>query len=243
MVITTRGGKARVLEYDKNYELISKEQSHKRIETLQLISNLVFGVFLQILIIIFIVKFDSTHRPTWQETDIRLVPKLNTYIFSMSENFVVNLYPTDSKLQILQDSKRALRFQLPPSLFVFAYEYNQRLNLIYGNYEPSKSTNNNGKSCSYPCYSLHFLFFSIDCSKPWYLVEEDEKCVPKEGEVKNYTYFFQIGSGKAAERKQFGKIKPDSKYDVDYVFRIHQDLSPLLVQVGPRIWLHGEIRT
>ena len=139
MVITTRGGKARVLEYDKNYGLISVEQSHKRIEFLQLISNLVFGVFLQILIIIFIMKFGPSNKPTWQETDMKLVPKLNTYIFSMSENFVVSLYPTvsksDMKLQILQDPKRALRFPLPPSLYVVAYEYNQRLNFIYGNDE------------------------------------------------------------------------------------------------------------
>ena len=232
MVITTRGGKARVLEYDKNYELISVEQSHKRIEFLQLISNLVFGVFLQILIIIFVMKFGPSNRHAWQEIDMIMVPKLNTYIFSMSENFLVTLYPTvsktDMKLQILLDSKRALRFPLPSSLFVVAYEYNQRLNFIYGNYEPTKI----GKiTFSNQCCNNHvLLFFSLDC----------DKCDPKAAEVKNYTYFFQIGSGKAAERKRFGEIQQDNRY---VEFRILDDLSPLLVQVGPRIWLHGEIRS
>ena len=93
MVITTRGGKARVLEYDKNYELVSKEQSHKRIELLQIISNLVFGVILQLLVIIFLVKFGSPNRTEWLETDIKLAPKINAYVFSMSKNSVASLYP------------------------------------------------------------------------------------------------------------------------------------------------------
>ena len=163
MVITTRGGKARVLEYDKNYELISVKQSHKRIEFLQLISNLVFGVFLQILIIIFIMKFGPSNRPKWQEIDMIMVPKLNTYIFSMSENFVVSLHPTvskiDMKLQILQDPKRALRFPLPPSLYVIAYEYNQRLNFIYGNDELASSSNAIDGKIFMPNVSLFHMIF------------------------------------------------------------------------------------
>ena len=67
---------------------------------------------------------------------------------------------------------------------------------------------------------------------PLYLQETDDKC-DKEN-VRSYSYFFQIGSGKATTKKKFEKIRNDAE------FRIPDNLPPLVVQVGPHIWLHGE---
>ena len=63
-------------------------------------------------------------------------------------------------------------------------------------------------------------------------LDTDDKC--EKENVRSYSYFFQIGSGKATEKKKFEKIGNYAE------FRIHDNLTPLLVQIGSHIWLHGE---
>ena len=50
--ITTRGGIAKELEYEKNHDLISKPQSHSRIVLLFLSTAIFLFIFFQILIIL-----------------------------------------------------------------------------------------------------------------------------------------------------------------------------------------------
>ena len=89
--------------------------------------------------------------------------------------------------------------------------------------------------CSCHRSNHHFLLiFFLDCGKPYLSLETDDKCFPNEEEVKSYSYFYQIGSGKAAQRKKFDSNRLDAE------FRIEDNLSPLFVQVGPYIWMHGK---
>ena len=130
MGITTRGGIAKTLEYDKNDDLISEIESQTRIIFILLITAFMFSILLQILVlfisqIIFNAakNFQIVHKPA---------PKLNYYLQSISKYGDVYILP------IIQTSNNSLTtgsyvntYTFPKNDIQFCYHYQE--DMVYFN--------------------------------------------------------------------------------------------------------------
>ena len=121
MGITTRGGVARILEYNKNDGLISEIESNKRIIIILQIFAFIFSIILQfIVLLIFGTIYDGTK--TFLLVDDRLTPNLNYYVQSISLNGSVRLLPI---LQTTNSSTGCVREE-------FAFRFLKILSLYWG---------------------------------------------------------------------------------------------------------------
>ena len=135
MGITTRAGVARTLEYDKNDDLISEIESHKRIIIMMLIFTFVFCFMLQILIfLIFQNMYERT--PNSLSVDQKETPKLNYHLQSIFKNGSVFRFP------IIQSSKNLLTtgsfiktFTFPKVDIQFGYYHGEDAIYFHGKYQ------------------------------------------------------------------------------------------------------------
>ena len=142
MVITTRGGPARVLEYDKNYGLIAKTESDDRIAILSILSSAILIILLQFLIIL---SFNYGQR---QILDAAKTPNpiYQTYMISVTNNGTVYVSPPVIQNKYSQlmsfekhdwEKKRSLK---KLSGFHLVYEFQDLVYYLYGQYGNKFST-------------------------------------------------------------------------------------------------------
>ena len=143
MVITTRGGVARVLEYDKNYGQINEMESGHRITLLLIISSAFLIILLQSLII---VSFNYDRNQLILIASKTPSPMYRTHILSVTNDGAVYVSPPviqNKHLQLMSfekhdwEKKRSLKnlagFQL-------VYEYQDLVYYLYGQYDKLFST-------------------------------------------------------------------------------------------------------
>ena len=120
--ITTRGGIAKELEYEKNHDLISKHQSHSRIVLLFLSIAILLCIFFQILIILSV----------FFNTSPGLLKNLSNefhqnYILSIMENGDVQLISLENTYESIK-----LDFSFPQkSRFKFVYYDMEKLYFLH----------------------------------------------------------------------------------------------------------------
>ena len=139
MGITTRAGVARILEYNKNYGLISITESSKRIIIVLQTFAFLFCFYLQFILLII---SNTIHNGTENFLLVgqRPTPKLNYHIQSILLNGSVCLLP------ILQTSNSSLIsnklldiFSFPKSEIKFAYQYRGDLVYFYSSFNEEYS--------------------------------------------------------------------------------------------------------
>ena len=143
MVITTRGGVARVLEYDKNYGLIAKKESDGRITLLFIISSVILIILLQFLLIL---SFNYGHRQLILDAAETPSPIYQTYMISVTKDGNVYVSPPviqSNYLQIMSFEKND--WQKKWSLkdlagFHLVYEFRDLVYYLYGRYSKEIST-------------------------------------------------------------------------------------------------------
>ena len=91
MGITTRGGKARVLEYEKNDDLVTKETSLERIYSLLLCSSTFFNIWLLICILTAFSVGETILNLELTDEEMHDIP--SNYLMSITNEFEVFLYP------------------------------------------------------------------------------------------------------------------------------------------------------
>ena len=91
MGITTRGGKARVLEYEKNDDLVTKETSLERIYSLLLCSSTFFNIWLLICILTAFNIGEIIRNLEITDEEIHDIP--SKYLMSITNEFEIFLYP------------------------------------------------------------------------------------------------------------------------------------------------------
>ena len=91
MGITTRGGKARVLEYEKNDDLVTKETSLERIYSLLLCSSTFFNIWLLICILTAFNIGEIIRNLEIIDEEIHDIP--SKYLMSITNEFEIFLYP------------------------------------------------------------------------------------------------------------------------------------------------------
>ena len=133
MGITTRGGKARVLEYEKNYDLVTKETSLARIYSLLLCSTAFFNIWLLICIsiafnvgeIMPLVNVDE------QKNDIQ-----SKYLMSITNESEIFLYPLkcnkNKTYEIDTISRNTSIANFASFNFTTPYIYRGELYFLYG---------------------------------------------------------------------------------------------------------------
>ena len=122
MGITTRAGVARILEYNKNYGLISETESSKRIIIVLQTFAFLFCFYLQFILLIIL---NTIHNGTENLLLVgqRLAPKLNYHIQSISLNGSVCFLPILQTSNSLISNKLLDVFSFPKSEIQFAYQY------------------------------------------------------------------------------------------------------------------------
>ena len=135
MGITTRGGKARVLEYDKNDDLVTKETSLERIYTLLLVSTTFLNIWLLICISIAFNVGEIIHLLKDEEIfGIPVIP--SKYILSITNECEVFLYPLkyfkNKTYQMETFSKDTPIANFPSFNFTTPYLYRGELYFLYG---------------------------------------------------------------------------------------------------------------
>ena len=133
MGITTRGGKTRVLEYDKNDDLVFKEESHNRIHLLlnclTIFMNATFTICVSL-------SFSIPDTIIYAIED-KQVPLLSPYLLSTSHSNEIFLNPitiyknSTFKIKSTMDGKPLIN--LSKFNYNFAYVDNQELYILYGN--------------------------------------------------------------------------------------------------------------
>ena len=122
--ITTRGGIAKELEYEKNNDLISKPQSHSRIVLLFLSIAIFLCIFFQILILLSV--FFSTSPGLLKNLSNKFH---QNYILSIMENGDVQLISLENKYESVK-----LDFSFPQkSRFKFVYYDMEKLYFLHAN--------------------------------------------------------------------------------------------------------------
>ena len=135
MGVTTRGGKARTLEYDKHEDLITKEESLKRVDILLIILTFILNFSLLFCLLIFGIihseKFyleDQTFNP--------IVPSLSLYLLRISHNsevFVHNIFMDKrSAIKVKSRNNDEPFLKLAQFDYIYPYVYNQELHFNYG---------------------------------------------------------------------------------------------------------------
>ena len=88
MGVTTRGGKARTLEYDKHEDLITKEESLKRVDILLVILTFILNFSLLFCILIYgLIHSENINSET--NISYPVVPSMSLYLLMISQNFEV----------------------------------------------------------------------------------------------------------------------------------------------------------
>ena len=136
MGITTRGGKARILEYDKHDNLLSKFENYNRIITLLIILSIVLNFVLLFCVLILF----------WNNPNFQLIPNVasarsvkiqNDSLLSISHQSEIFMYPLMNKwnltfkLGYMKD--HAPLKNLSGFDFIHPYVYRKELYFIYGN--------------------------------------------------------------------------------------------------------------
>ena len=143
MVITTRGGPARVLEYDKNYGQINEMESGHRITLLLIISSAFLIILLQSLII---VSFNYDRNQLILIASKTPSPMYRTHILSVTNDGAVYVSPPviqNKHLQLISFEKHD--WEKKKSLknlagFQLVYEYQDLVYYLYGQYDKLFST-------------------------------------------------------------------------------------------------------
>ena len=139
MGITTRAGVARILEYSKNYGLISETESSKRIIIVLQTFAFLFCFYLQLILITIL---NTTHNGTenFMLVGHRPAPKLNYHIQSISLNGSVCLLPILQTSNSFMISNKLLDvFSFPKSEIQFAYQYRGDLVYFYSSFNEEYS--------------------------------------------------------------------------------------------------------
>ena len=136
--ITTRGGIAKELEYEKNNDLISKPQSHSRIVLLFLSIAIFLCIFFQILILLSV--FFSTSPGLLKNLSNKFH---QNYILSIMENGDVQLISLENKYESVK-----LDFSFPQkSRFKFVYYDMEKLYFLHARkYDTLLSMKNDDRS-------------------------------------------------------------------------------------------------
>ena len=143
MVITTRGGVARVLEYDKNYGLIAKTESDDRIAILSIVSSAILIILLQFLLIL---SFNYGHRQLILDAAETPSPIYQTYMISVTKDGNVYVSPPviqSNYLQIMSFEKNdwEKKWSLKNLTgFHFIYEFQDLVYYLYSRYDNEFST-------------------------------------------------------------------------------------------------------
>ena len=131
MGITTRGGIAKTLEYEKNDGLISEIESHTRITFILLIFAFMFSLLLQLLILfLFQIIYNATK--SYQIVD-KPIPKLNYYLQSISTNGDVSILPIIQTLNnSLATGSYINTYTFPRNDIQFCYHYQEDMVYFHG---------------------------------------------------------------------------------------------------------------
>ena len=176
MGITTRGGKAPILEYDKNEDLISKEESHGRIRLLlTILTVLLNSIFTILILLVFSINDSKTNV-----IEVELVasgPRLSTYLLSISNDKEIHLSPIIAYKNSTFKSKSTLDkkplIKLEQYDYFHPYVYNGELYFLYGKIQKQygvfkKAFDYFISKKPYFSYSLHHLPSLIQVgSKIW----------------------------------------------------------------------------
>ena len=135
MGITTRGGKARILEYDKNEDLISKEDSLKRINLLLTILTVFLNSVFTIQIL-FLLSVDNSKTDFIEVELVASVPRVSTYLLSIRNDMEIFLNPMiafkDSTFKIKSTLNEKPLIKLSKYNYFHPYTYNGDLYFLYG---------------------------------------------------------------------------------------------------------------
>ena len=174
MGITTRAGVARTLEYDKNDDLITEIESHKRIITMMLIFTFVFCFMLQILIFLIFQNMNDRSQNSFTVSQ-KPTPKLNYYLQSIFKNGSVFRFP------IIQSSKKLLTAGSSKKTFTFP-----KVDIQFGYYNGEDAIYFHGKydqrHMSVTIYSATNLKYQQDKYFPEYDLGHDY-LLPKNGSL------------------------------------------------------------
>ena len=132
--ITTRGGKARILEYEKNTDLISKSDSERRISGLLLVLLILLNIILLFIItIVFSLDSDVTLQPIMKSKKSNSISNFLLSFTNESEvllhsirflkNHSIHVIPTNSDHQLVK---------LPKFDYYHHYLFNGMLYFLYG---------------------------------------------------------------------------------------------------------------
>ena len=135
MGITTRGGKARVLEYDKNEDLISKEESSNRILLLLTILTVFLNSVFTIQILI-LFSIDNSKTEVFEDELVSSIPRLSTYMLSLSNDKEIFLNPIiafkNSTFKIKSTLNEKPLIKLSQYDYFHPYVYDGELYFLYG---------------------------------------------------------------------------------------------------------------
>ena len=139
MGITTRGGIAKTLEYEKNDDLISEIESHSRITFILLISAFMVSLLLQLLILfIFQIFYNATKN--YQIVD-KPTPKLNYYLQSISINGDVSILPIiHTSNNSLTTGSHVKTYSFPKNDIQFCYHYREDMVYFQGEIDHNYTT-------------------------------------------------------------------------------------------------------
>ena len=135
MGITTRGGKARILEYDKNDDLISKGESHKRINLLLTILTIFLNSVFTIQILV-LLSVDNSKTDVKEVELVASVPRISTYMLSVRNDMEIFLNPMiafkNSNFKIKSSLNEKPLIKLSQYDYFHPYTYNGELYFLYG---------------------------------------------------------------------------------------------------------------
>ena len=139
MGITTRGGIAKTLEYEKNDDLISEIESHSRITFILLISAFMFSLLLQLLILFIFQTIYNASR-SYQIID-KPTPKLDYYLQSISTNGDVSILPIiKTPNNSLTTGSYIKTYSFPRNDIQFCYHYQEDMVYFHGEFNKEYTT-------------------------------------------------------------------------------------------------------
>ena len=185
MVITTRGGPTRVLEYDRNYGQINEMESGHRITLLFMLSSVFLIILLQSLII---VSFNYDQNQLILIASKTPSPMYRTHMVSVTKDGSVYVSPPviqNKHSQLMSFEKHD--WEKKQSLtnltgFQLVYEYQDLVYYLYGQYENTFST------LRIPNYSKFKNKYFIEGQHQNHFYGYYEVLNPGLGRMENHTY-------------------------------------------------------
>ena len=187
MVITTRGGVARVLEYDKNHGLIAKKDSDDRICLLFMLSSIILIILLKFLLIL---SYNYDQHQLQLILDVAETPSpiYQTYMISVTKDGSIYVSPPviqKNYMQIICFEKNdwIKKWSLKNLHgFHLVYEFQDLVYYLYGQYENIFSTL---RIPNYFKYKNRYFVEEQD-QKHFYISYEDYS--PSLSRMENHTY-------------------------------------------------------